>query len=97
MSPRVGHWRAPQGGTAVPRCTRRRCHGAVDLRCAIWTTKPEGLAGVLVGLALPTHGVHTFIWSAASFIAQFVPVLLHGALLGKMMEESGLVTEIADR
>jgi H+/gluconate symporter-like permease len=38
----------------------------------------------------------TFMRSAAGFFAQFFPLFLLGALFGKLMEESGSVTAIAD-
>ncbi|MBZ6074855.1 GntP family permease [Microvirga puerhi] len=38
----------------------------------------------------------TFMGSAASFLAQFFPLFLLGALFGKLMNDSGAVTAIAD-
>src|SRR5262245_53991609 len=38
----------------------------------------------------------TFMISAAQFLAQFFPLFLLGALFGKLMEDSGAVTAIAD-
>jgi len=37
----------------------------------------------------------TFMLNAASFVAQFMPLFLLGALFGKLMEDSGSVTSIA--
>src|SRR3954469_12405987 len=38
----------------------------------------------------------TFMGSAATFLAQFFPLFLLGALFGKLMEDSGSVTAIAE-
>jgi H+/gluconate symporter-like permease len=38
----------------------------------------------------------TFMRSAAQFVAQFYPIFLLGALFGKLMEDSGSVTSIAN-
>jgi H+/gluconate symporter-like permease len=45
---------------------------------------------------LLAHWTQTFMRSAASFFAQFFPLFLLGALFGKLMEDSGSVTAIAD-
>src|ERR1700745_1277370 len=37
-----------------------------------------------------------FMGSAAQFLAQFFPIFLLGALFGKLMEDSGSVTAIAN-
>ncbi|MCA1403999.1 GntP family permease [Ensifer sp. IC3342] len=42
------------------------------------------------------HWTLTFMNSAAGFFAQFFPLFLLGALFGKLMEDSGSVTAIAD-
>src|SRR5262249_27849262 len=45
---------------------------------------------------LLAHWTQTFMGSAATFLAQFFPLFLLGALFGKLMEDSGSVTAIAD-
>src|SRR5512139_3262740 len=45
---------------------------------------------------LLAHWTQTFMVSAARFVAQFFPLFLLGALFGKLMEDSGSVTAIAD-
>ncbi|MBP1886071.1 GntP family permease [Sinorhizobium mexicanum] len=45
---------------------------------------------------LLAHWTQTFMNSAAGFFAQFFPLFLLGALFGKLMEDSGSVTAIAD-
>jgi H+/gluconate symporter-like permease len=45
---------------------------------------------------LLAHWTQTFMHSAAGFVAQFFPLFLLGALFGKLMEDSGSVTAIAD-
>ena len=45
---------------------------------------------------LLAHWTQTFMGSAAGFLAQFFPLFLLGALFGKLMEDSGSVTAIAD-
>jgi H+/gluconate symporter-like permease len=45
---------------------------------------------------LLAHWTQTFMRSAAGFFAQFFPLFLLGALFGKLMEDSGSVTAIAD-
>jgi H+/gluconate symporter-like permease len=42
------------------------------------------------------HWTQTFMRSAAGFFAQFFPLFLLGALFGKLMEDTGSVTAIAD-
>jgi H+/gluconate symporter-like permease len=44
---------------------------------------------------LLAHWTHTFMVSAAGFVAQFFPLFLLGALFGKLMEDSGSVAAIA--
>src|SRR3954452_21615159 len=45
---------------------------------------------------LLAHWTQTFMVSAASFLAQFFPLFLLGALFGKLMEDSGSVAAIAN-
>jgi H+/gluconate symporter-like permease len=44
---------------------------------------------------LLAHWTQTLMGSAASFLGQFFPLFLLGALFGKLMEDSGSVTAIA--
>ncbi len=53
-------------------------------------------AAVFAGEPLLAHWTQTFMRSAAGFLAQFFPLFLLGALFGKLMEDSGSVTAIAD-
>ncbi len=45
---------------------------------------------------LLAHWTQTFMSNAAGFFAQFFPLFLLGALFGKLMDDSGSVTTIAD-
>lgn len=54
------------------------------------------LAAGLAGEPLLAHWTQTFMASAARFIMQFFPIFLLGALFGKLMEDSGSVTAIAN-
>lgn len=45
---------------------------------------------------LLAHWTQTFMPAAAGFVAQFFPLFLLGALFGKLMDDSGSVTAIAD-
>src|SRR5215204_18133 len=45
---------------------------------------------------LLAHWTQTFMASAAGFLAQFFPLFLLGALFGKLMDDSGSVSAIAD-
>jgi H+/gluconate symporter-like permease len=45
---------------------------------------------------LLAHWTLTFMHSAAGFVAQFFPLFVLGALFGKLMEDSGSVTAIAN-
>jgi H+/gluconate symporter-like permease len=54
------------------------------------------LAAALAGEPLLAHWTQTFMGSAARFIMQFFPIFLLGALFGKLMEDSGSVTAIAN-
>ena len=53
------------------------------------------LAAAFAGEPLLAHWTQTFMASAAQFLAQFFPLFLMGALFGKLMEDSGSVTAIA--
>jgi H+/gluconate symporter-like permease len=54
------------------------------------------VAALFSGEPLLAHWTQTFMGSAAHFLAQFFPLFLLGALFGKLMEDSGSVTVIAD-
>ncbi len=54
------------------------------------------LAAALAGEPLLAHWTQTFMGSAARFVMQFFPIFLLGALFGKLMEDSGSVTAIAN-
>ncbi|VTZ50905.1 Uncharacterized transporter YxjC [Methylocella tundrae] len=54
------------------------------------------LAAGLAGEPLLAHWTQTFMGSAARFIMQFFPIFLLGGLFGKLMEDSGSVTAIAN-
>ncbi len=54
------------------------------------------VAAAFAGEPLLAHWTQTFMSNAASFIAQFFPLFLLGALFGKLMDDSGSVTVIAD-
>jgi H+/gluconate symporter-like permease len=47
------------------------------------------------GEPLLAHWTQTFMGSAATFLGQFFPLFLLGAIFGKLMEDSGSVTAIA--
>jgi H+/gluconate symporter-like permease len=53
------------------------------------------LAAAFAGEPLLAHWTQTFMGNASQFIAQFFPIFLMGALFGKLMEDSGSVTAIA--
>jgi H+/gluconate symporter-like permease len=53
------------------------------------------IAALFAGEPLLAHWTQTFMGSAAGFIAQFFPLFLLGALFGKLMDDSGSVTAIA--
>jgi H+/gluconate symporter-like permease len=61
---------------------------------------PAPAASILVaafaGGRLVPYWTQIFMDSAARFVAQFFPIFLLGALFGKLMEDSGSVTAIAD-
>ena len=54
------------------------------------------VAAAFSGQPLLAHWTQTFMGSAAGFIAQFFPLFLLGALFGKLMDDSGSVTTIAN-
>jgi H+/gluconate symporter-like permease len=54
------------------------------------------LAALLAGEPLLAHWTQTFMGSAARFIMQFFPIFLLGALFGKLMEDTGSVSTIAN-
>ncbi|ACB95035.1 GntP family permease [Beijerinckia indica] len=54
------------------------------------------IAAAFSGEPLLAHWTQTFMVSAAGFVAQFFPIFLLGAIFGKLMEDSGSVTSIAD-
>jgi H+/gluconate symporter-like permease len=66
-----------------------------------WSVLLLAPAAALVAAAfarepLLAHWTQTFMGSGARFIAQFFPIFLLGALFGKLMEDSGSVSAIAD-
>ncbi|WP_414474098.1 GntP family permease [Microvirga sp. M2] len=54
------------------------------------------IAAAFAGEPLLASWTQTFMGSAARFLAQFFPLFLLGALFGKLMNDSGSVTAIAD-
>ncbi|MEZ0168572.1 GntP family permease [Microvirga sp. TS319] len=54
------------------------------------------IAAALAGEPLLASWTQIFMGSAARFLAQFFPLFLLGALFGKLMNDSGSVTAIAD-
>ena len=54
------------------------------------------LVAAFAGGRLVPYWTQIFMDSAARFVAQFFPIFLLGALFGKLMEDSGSVTAIAD-
>src|SRR6476646_566503 len=53
------------------------------------------IAALLAGQPLLANWTQTFMRNGAGFVAQFFPILLLGALFGKLMEASGSVEAIA--
>jgi H+/gluconate symporter-like permease len=53
------------------------------------------VAAAFSGEPLLAHWTQTFMGAAAGFIAQFFPLFLLGALFGKLMDDSGSVSAIA--
>ena len=54
------------------------------------------LAAAFGGEPLLANWTQTFMGSAEQFLAQFFPLFLLGALFGKLMEDSGSVSAIAE-
>src|SRR3974390_890975 len=54
------------------------------------------VAGAFGGQPLLANWTQIFMGSAATFLAQFFPLFLLGAVFGKLMEDSGSVTAVAD-
>ncbi|MFG1424211.1 GntP family permease [Roseixanthobacter liquoris] len=54
------------------------------------------VAAAFSGEPLLAHWTQTFMSNAATFVAQFFPLFLLGALFGKLMDDSGSVSVIAD-
>jgi H+/gluconate symporter-like permease len=54
------------------------------------------VAAAFAGEPLLAHWTQTFMSGAARFIAQFFPIFLLGAVFGKLMDDSGSVSAIAD-
>src|SRR5215470_11000639 len=54
------------------------------------------LAALMSGEPLLAHWTETFMGAAAGFLAAFFPLFLLGALFGKLMEDSGSVSAIAN-
>ncbi|MCK0198200.1 GntP family permease [Ancylobacter sp. 6x-1] len=54
------------------------------------------VAAAFSGEPLLAHWTQTFMGSAARFVAQFFPLFLLGAVFGKVMDDTGSVTRIAD-
>src|ERR1700739_2097956 len=54
------------------------------------------IAAAFAGGPMLAYWTQTFMDSASRFIAQFFPLFLLGALFGKLMEDSGSVTAIAE-
>ena len=53
------------------------------------------VAAAFSGEPLLAHWTQTFMGAAAGFVAQFFPLFLLGALFGKLMDDSGSVSAIA--
>jgi H+/gluconate symporter-like permease len=54
------------------------------------------IAAAFAGEPLLANWTQIYMGSAARFVAQFFPIFLLGALFGKLMEDSGSVSSIAD-
>src|ERR1700730_18899230 len=54
------------------------------------------VAALFAGGPLLAYWTQTFMDSASRFVAQFFPIFLLGALFGKLMDDSGSVSAIAD-
>ena len=53
------------------------------------------VAAVFSGEPLLAHWTQTFMGGAARFIAQWFPLFLLGGLFGKLMDDSGSISSIA--
>src|SRR5579863_3788683 len=53
------------------------------------------VAALMGGQPLLANWTQIFMGSAARFLAQFFPLFLLGAVFGKLMEDSGVVTAVA--
>src|ERR1700682_2626074 len=54
------------------------------------------VAALFGGEPLLAHWTQIFMGSAARFLAQFVPLFLLGAVFGKLMNDSGSVSAVAN-
>src|ERR1700687_12820 len=54
------------------------------------------VAALFAGEPLLAHWTQTFMGGTARFLAQFFPIFLLGGLFGKLMDDSGSVSAIAD-
>ncbi|MGD9545673.1 MAG: GntP family permease [Methylocystis sp.] len=54
------------------------------------------VAAAFAGEPLLAHWTQTFMGGASRFVAQFFPIFLLGALFGKLMDDSGSVSAIAN-
>lgn len=54
------------------------------------------IAAAFAGEPLLAHWTQTFMGGASRFVSQFFPIFLLGALFGKLMDDSGSVTAIAN-
>ncbi len=54
------------------------------------------VAALFAGEPLLAHWTQTFMGGAAGFFAQFFPIFMLGAIFGKLMDDSGSVSAIAD-
>lgn len=54
------------------------------------------IAAIFSGMPLLASWTQTFMPNAADFVSQFFPLFLLGAIFGKLMEDSGSVTSIAN-
>src|ERR1700693_3801174 len=73
----------------------------VSLAFRGWSVLLLAPAAALVAAAvsrqpLLANWTQTFMGSAAQFVAPFFPIFLLGAVFGKLMEDSGSVSAIAD-
>lgn len=53
------------------------------------------IAALFSGQPLLAHWTQTFMGSAATFVAQFFPIFLLGAVFGKLMDDCGAVSAVA--